>query len=72
MMNEQIRRNIILIALDNLIQDYHNALEDKELTLGPDERELALNIIEEAEKIFNEESQEVDNHIIQRPQWKKT
>nr|UVX50109.1 MAG: hypothetical protein [Bacteriophage sp.] len=66
-----IRKNIRILALDNLINTYTNALDDKELNLGSDERELAINIINEAKEMLSEETQEVSNSIIQRPQWKK-
>nr|UVX82158.1 MAG: hypothetical protein [Bacteriophage sp.] len=67
-----IRKNIRILALDNLINTYTDALDDKELNLGSDERELAINIINEAKEMLSEETQEVSNPIIQRPQWKKT
>ena len=66
-----IRKNIRILALDNLINTYTDALDDKELNLGSDERELAINIINEAKGMLSEETQEVSNSIIQRPQWKK-
>ena len=66
-----IRKNIRILALDNLINTYTDALEDKQLNLGPEERELAINIINEAKEMLSEETQEVSNSIIQRPQWKK-
>ena len=66
-----IRKNIRILALDNLINTYTDALEDKELNLGPDERELAINIIHEAKEMLSEEIQEVVNPVIQRPKWKK-
>ena len=66
-----IRKNIRILALDNLINTYTDALDDKELNLESDERELAINIINEAKEMLSEETQEVSNSIIQRPQWKK-
>lgn len=66
-----IRKNIRILALDNLINTYTDALDDNELNLGSDERELAINIINEAKEMLSEETQEVSNSIIQRPQWKK-
>lgn len=66
-----IRKNIRILALDNLINTYTDALDDRELNLGSDERELAINIINEAKEMLSEETQEVSNSIIQRPQWKK-
>ena len=66
-----IRKNIRILALDNLINTYTDALDDKELNLGSDERELAINIIHEAKEMLSEEIQEVVNPVIQRPKWKK-
>lgn len=66
-----IRKNIRILALDNLINTYTDALDDKELNLGSDERELAINIINEAKGMLSEEIQEVVNPVIQRPKWKK-
>lgn len=67
----EIRKNIRILALDNLINTYTDALEDKQLNLGPDERELALDIIHEARIMLSEEAQGVVNSVIQRPKWKK-
>lgn len=66
-----IRKNIRILALDNLINTYTDALEDKQLNLGPDERELAISIINEAREMLSEETQEVNNQVIPRPKWKK-
>lgn len=66
-----IRKNIRILALDNLINTYTDALEDKELNLESNERELAINIIYEAKEMLSEEIQEVVNPVIQRPKWKK-
>lgn len=66
-----IRKNIRILALDNLINTYTDALEDKELNLESDERELAINIVYEAKEMLSEEIQEVVNPVIQRPKWKK-
>lgn len=66
-----IRKNIRILALDNLINTYTDALEDKQLNLGPDEREFAIDIINEARLMLSEETQEVNNQVIPRPKWKK-
>lgn len=66
-----IRKNIRILALSNLINTYTDALEDKQLNLGPDERELAIDIINEARLMLSEETQEVNNQVIPRPKWKK-
>lgn len=65
---EDIRKNIIIIALDSLISTYSNELEDEDSDLDQEEIELIGYIIEEAKSILLEYQKE---KIIGRPQWKK-
>lgn len=58
----EIRKNIIIIALDNLINTYTEVLEN----LSEDEKELASLIIEEAKEMLSD--QEIPNPI-PRPKW---
>ena len=58
----EIRKNIIIIALDNLIDTYTEVLEN----LNEDEKELASLIIEEAKEMLSD--QEIPNPI-PRPKW---
>lgn len=58
----EIRKNIIIIALDNLINTYTEVLEN----LNEDEKELASLIIEEAKEMLS--GQEIPNPI-PRPKW---
>lgn len=58
----EIRKNIIIIALDNLVNTYTDALE----FLNEEEKELASLIIEEAKKMLSD--QEIPNPI-PRPKW---
>lgn len=58
----EIRKNIIIIALDNLVNTYTDALE----FLNEEEKELASLIIEEAKEILSD--QEIPNPI-PRPEW---
>lgn len=58
----EIRKNIIIIALDNLVNTYTNALE----FLNEEEKELASLIIEEAKEMLSD--QEIPN-TIPRPKW---
>lgn len=63
-----IRESIIIIALDNLIRDYSEALETN--ILGPDERELAIQIINESKLMLQEKSQDPKfSNQIPRPKW---
>lgn len=65
---EDIKNNIIIIALDNLISTYSNELENEDSDLTSEEIELMGYIIEEAKSILFEYQKE---KIIRRPQWKK-
>lgn len=58
----EIRKNIIIIALDNLVNTYTDALE----FLNKEEKELASLIIEEAKEMLSD--QEIPN-TIPRPKW---
>lgn len=58
----EIRKNIIIIALDNLINTYTEVLEN----LNEGEKELASLIIEEAKEMLSD--QEIPNPI-PRPKW---
>lgn len=69
---KDIRKNVTILALDNLIQNYTNALEDKYMDppLSNEERELADLIIKEAKEMLTEIATENTNRIIPRPKWK--
>lgn len=58
----EIRKNIIIIALDNLVNTYTDALE----FLNEEEKELASLIIEEAKEMLSD--QKISN-TIPRPKW---
>lgn len=58
----EIRKNIIIIALDNLVNTYADALE----FLNEEEKELASLIIEEVKEMLSD--QEIPNPI-PRPKW---
>lgn len=58
----EIRKNIIIIALDNLINTYTEVLKN----LNEDEKELASLIIQEAKEMLSD--QEIPNPI-PRPKW---
>ena len=65
------QKNITILALDNLIQNYTNALEDKDMDppLSNEERELSELIIKEAREMLTEMA--IENKPIPRPSWKK-
>lgn len=58
----EIRKNIIIIALDNLINTYTEVLD----FLNKEEKELASLIIKEAKEMLSD--QEIPNPI-PRPKW---
>lgn len=58
----EIRKNIIIIALDNLVNTYTEVLEN----LNEEEKELASLIIEEAKEMLSD--QKIPNPI-PRPKW---
>lgn len=58
----EIRKNIIIIALDNLVNTYTDALE----FLNEEEKELASLILEEAKEMLSD--QKIPN-TIPRPKW---
>lgn len=65
---EDIRRNIIIIALNNLIEDYSRFLEtyNNQSKEKDDEVILIENILSEAKEMISEYQSQ-----IKRPQWKK-
>ena len=64
-----IQKNLILLSLSNLIEDYSNALEDNQL--NPEAREFMILAIHEANDLINKlKPQEVSNPTkINRPKW---
>lgn len=66
-MDQETKEYIILLALDNLINVYKDALET--VQFKPEEKDLAQQIIEAAEII---KSEYIKPNQIPRPQWKKS
>lgn len=64
-----IQKNLILLSLSNLIEDYSNALEDNQL--NPEAREFMILAIHEAHDLINKlKPSEVPNQTkINRPKW---
>lgn len=64
-----IQKNLILLSLSNLIEDYSNALEDNQL--NPEAREFMILAIHEAQDLINKlKPKEVSNPTkINRPKW---
>ena len=46
-----IGKNIGIVGLDNVINSYSDVVEDKELKVGGDEREVGMNIINEGREM---------------------
>ena len=64
-----IQKNLILLSLSNLIEDYSNALEDNQLY--PEAREFMILAIHEAHELINKlKTPEILNSTkINRPKW---
>ena len=64
-----IQKNLILLSLSNLIEDYSNALEDNQL--NPEAREFMILAIHEAHELINKlKTPEILNSTkINRPKW---
>lgn len=66
-MEEDIKKKVIIIALDNLIETYKNALD--ELKLTAEEEEFTKNLINISQTILSEMCSEESE--IKRPIWNK-
>ena len=67
-----IQKNLILLSLNNLVEEYSNALEENQIT--PEGRGFMITAIHEMSNIINTISQELKegvevSHKIQRPKW---
>lgn len=64
-----IQKNLILLSLSNLIEDYSNALEDNQL--NPEAREFMILAIHEAHELINKlKTPEILNSTkMNRPKW---
>lgn len=64
-----IQKNLILLSLSNLIEDYSNALEDNQI--NPEAREFMITAIYEANILINSLSptEQNNNNQINRPEW---
>lgn len=64
-MDQDIKNYILLIALDNLINTYKDALEIMQLT--QEEIEFLHQMINSAQELYNE----MYNPKIKKPKWKE-
>ena len=64
-----IQKNLILLSLSNLIEDYSNALEDNQI--NPEAREFMITAIHEAIILINSlgHQEQNNNNQINRPEW---
>lgn len=67
-MKEDIKNNIIILALDNLVKDYSIALEDSGTTLNNEDREAIQFIVDSAALLLGEYANKV---IHPKPEWNK-
>jgi len=63
---DDIRRNLIILALNNLIDDYNYALEEMELT--QEIKDFMQACIEESHR-YLKELMPITNEPIKRPKW---
>jgi len=66
---KEIRRELTIIALINLNEDYNNALEDP--GISQDEKEFLISCIQEITLYLDELTgdMEKESGIIKRPKW---
>lgn len=64
---KEIRRELTILALINLNEDYNNALEDPGIT--PEEKEFLISCIQEITLYLDELTGELDSETIKKPQW---
>lgn len=64
-----IQKNLILLSLSNLIEDYSNALEDNQI--NHEAREFMITAIHEANILINSlgPPEQNNNNQINRPEW---
>ena len=64
----EVQRNLILLSLSNLIEEYTNALEDN--LLSSEGRSFMIQAIHEAHTLIDKlKPKETSNHKISRPSW---
>lgn len=64
---KEIRRELTIVALINLNEDYNNALEDPGINQG--EREFLISCIQEITLYLDELIKDMDSEPIKRPKW---
>ena len=64
-----IHKNLIILSLSNLIEDYSNALEDNQI--NHEAREFMITAIHEAKILINSlgPQEHNNNNQINRPEW---
>ena len=64
----EVQRNLILLSLSNLIEEYTYALEDNQLS--SEGRSFMIQAIHEATSLIDKLNQKkISNHKISRPSW---
>ena len=64
----EVQRNLILLSLSNLVEEYTNALEDNQLS--SEGRSFMIQAIHEATYLIDKlKPEEISNHKISRPSW---
>ena len=63
----EVQRNLVLLSLSNLIEEYSNALEDNQLSA--EGRSFMIQAIQESIKLRNQLDIKPQTHKISRPSW---
>ena len=64
----EVQRNLILLSLSNLVEEYTNALEDNQLS--SEGRSFMIQAIHEANSLIDKlKPEEISNNKISRPSW---
>lgn len=63
----EIRRELTIIALINLNEDYNNALEDP--LVSKEEKEFLISCIQEITLYLDELTENLDSEPIKKPKW---
>ena len=64
---DEIRRELTILALINLSEDYNNALEEPNITQG--KKEFLISCIQEITLYLDELTGDIESETIKKPKW---
>lgn len=68
-MDKEIKESILILALENLIYSQESILEDKEITLSEEEKEISDILIKLSMELLLEYLKE--DQPMSKPKWKR-